>query len=196
MRRVADPASPRYQNPARGHRRFRRRRLPGPASAVTKEAAAAAAAAKVSPADVEPGPHRPTHTHFNSLARRRAYHGSAPCDAPPGGGTTEAPPRASSDWPPRCHHHVAGSWQGVCVCLCVCVCVCVCARFALSFVSPSLADVAGLAEHSRILRKGPRRLPDEEDAASSLHKDAADRSFSSAQKRTCRKPRPRDFIGH
>ena len=123
MRRVADPASPRYQNPARGHRRFRRRRLPGPASAVTKEAAAAAAAAKVSPADVEPRPHRPTHTHFNSLARRRAYHGSAPCDAPPRGGTTEAPPRASSDWPPRCHHHVAGSWQGVCVCLCVCVCV-------------------------------------------------------------------------
>ena len=166
---------------------------------MTKEAtaaAAAAAAAKVSPADVEPGPHRPTHTHFSNLARRRAHHGPTPYDAPPGGGITEAPPRA----PPIGRRAVTTTSREAgrvcaCACVCLCVCVCVCARFALSFVSPSLADAAGLAEHSRILRKGPRLLPDEEDAASPLHKDAADWSFSSAQKRTCRKPRPRDFIG-
>ena len=186
MRRVADPASPRYQNPAQGHRR---RRLPGPASAVTKEARAAAA--KVSPADVEPGPHRPTHTHFSSLARRRAYHGPAPVTR-----LQEAGPRRPRPAPPPIGRRAVTTTSREAGRVCACASVCVCARFALSFVSPSLADAAGLAEHSRILRKGPRRLPDEEDAASSLHKDAADRSFSSAQKRTCRKPRPRDFIGH
>ena len=66
------------------------------------------------PAYVEPGPHRPTHP-VQPRATSRAPTAPPPVTPPPGGRTAAAPPRASSDRPPRCHH-VAGSWQGVCVC--------------------------------------------------------------------------------
>lgn len=154
----------------------------------------AAAAAKVSPADVEPGPHRPTHTHRGNLARRRAHHGPAPVTR-----LQEAGPWRPRPTPPPIGRRAVTTTSREAGRVCECAYVCPCVRFALSFVPPSLADAAGLAEHSRILRKGPRRcpwrFPYEEDAASPLHKDAADWSFSSAQKSTCRKPRPRDFIG-
>ena len=62
----------------------------------------------------------PPHTPPAAQRDVARTHGPAPCDVRPGGGTAAAPPHASSDWPPRCHH-VAGSWQGVCVCVCPCV---------------------------------------------------------------------------
>lgn len=126
MRRVADPASPRYQNPAQGHRR---RRLPGPASAVTKEARAAAA--KVSPADVEPGPHRPTHTHFSSLAPRRAYHGPAPVTR-----LQEAGPRRPRPAPPPIGRRAVTTTSREAGRVCACASVCVCVRGLLCHSYP------------------------------------------------------------
>lgn len=66
-------------------------------------------------ADVEPG-HAAAHAP-GSPARRRAQPRPRPRDATRGGGTARPRP-TPFDWSARCHH-VAGSWQGVCVCVCV-----------------------------------------------------------------------------
>lgn len=58
------------------------------------------------------------------------------------GAERHRPRPAPSDWSERCHH-VAGSWQGVCVCMCV--------GFALSFV-PRLTRPVRL--HARLPAEG------------------------------------------
>lgn len=131
-RRGAAALSPRGMGPSRGTDTS-----PTLTLAVSSRHCASGASHAARPADVERGSHRPTHTRQPSATSR------APTAPPPvtrslGGGTAAAPPRTSSDWRPPCHH-VAGSWQGVCVC------VYVCGGFALSFVPPSRADAAGLA---------------------------------------------------
>lgn len=140
------------------------------------------------PADVEPRLHRPTLTP-TSLARRRAHPRPHPRDVTQGGGTAVAPPRAFSDWPPRCHH-LAGSWQGMCVCVCVCVWGLLC-----HLSPPSRTDAAGLAQRPRSRRTGPRRclwrLLAGEDATSSLHNDATGRSTCQRRTSACPEPRPR-----
>lgn len=109
-RRGAASLSPRGIGPSRGTDTS-----PTLTRAASSRRGASGASRTARPADVERGSHRPTHPRQPS-ATSRAPTAPPPVTRPPGGGTAAAPPRTSSDWPPRCHH-VAGSWQGVCVCM-------------------------------------------------------------------------------
>lgn len=72
--------------------------------------------------------------------------------APPRDALGAEPPRprpTASDWSARCHH-VAGSWQGVCVCVYVC---------GVCFVIRTPADAAGMAACSTARSRGRGGVP-------------------------------------